>query len=144
MFSLRHKITLEEYGELYINGSGSNAPQADVLISEDNESRKYPVPKNIAWFDRCAFKCKGCDFIVFSSNGQEAHLKKCPSLAEIGKRAANFELVERIIHDCRICGSKVQHDRNAITNHLRSHDVKLSDYAVTYKPYKTSNPDALT
>ena len=40
----------------------------------------------------------------------------------------------------RICGSKVQHDRNAISNHLRAHNLKLSDYAVRYKPYKKSGP----
>ena len=121
-------------------GSASDHPnESQVLTSEDNMDRKYPVPKTLAWFDRCAFKCKGCGSIAFSGSDQKAHVKKCPSLPESGKTAANFEMVERVNHECKICGSKVTHERTSIANHLRAHDISLSDYAVKYQPYKNNS-----
>ena len=98
----RHKITLEEYGEKYVAGSASSVGDPDVPVAEDDGARKYRVPKNIAWFDRCAFKCRGCDSVVFSHNSMDPHAKKCPSLAQIGgKTRDKFVIVERVIHDCR-------------------------------------------
>ena len=83
-------------------GSASSVSDPDVPVAEDGSARKYLVPKNIAWFDRCAFKCRGCDSVVFSHNSMEPHAKKCPSLAQIsGKTRDKFVIVERVIHDCR-------------------------------------------
>ena len=142
----RHSVTLEDYAEKYVkNGVLVDAASSpEVLISQDDENRRYPVPKTIAWYDRCAFKCKGCGFIVFSHNHQEAHCKKCPSLLHIGKIATNFDVAEMVIHECRICSDKVKHERTSIEGHTKSrHNMTLSDYAVKYKPYKNESVDDL-
>ena len=140
-----HKTTLEEYGDLYVHGSGAKAPKSEVLVSEDNESRRYPVPKNVPWYERCAFKCKGCDLIVFNrkGHGPSEHSKNCTLVQKESKggkgyksHSRDFDLVEQIIHDCRVCGQKVQQEAGSLWGHIKGHEMSLSEYGVMYQPYK--------
>ena len=127
----RHSITMEDFAEKFVkNGEledGASAPPPLDLI------KGIETPKNIAWYDRCGYRCKSCMAIFWSVGSIKPHLKKCQ------EGEAEKETVRNVIHICRTCGYKVLHERAALDRHVSRHGMSLSDYAVKYAPYAEGN-----
>lgn len=118
-----HSTTLEIYAQKYIYG------KEEPCFNED-----LKAPSNIAWYDRCAIRCRLCKEIMWNSSLWSKHAKKCSKATE-GQRP-DKEMAKSNVHECRICNHKVLHNRESLSNHIeKRHGMSLSDYTVKFRPY---------
>jgi hypothetical protein len=125
-------MTLEDYATKYVNGA-----KVEEKNGGGNDSEKQPekieVPKNVMWYDRCAFRCKTCDYTVWAESTMNAHIKRCPWLSKIGGKA-EMEMSVRNVYKCKICDFAVTHKHGIIRGHLmRCHKMNLADYSEKYE-----------
>ena len=68
-----HSMTLEDYAEMYVSNGvlQMSIPEPIDLIEG------MMTPKNIPWYDRCAYRCKSCTSIFWTVKGMREHIKKC-------------------------------------------------------------------
>ena len=97
-----HSMTLEDYAVKFVKDGivPQSAPQAIDKIEG------LTTPKNMAWYDRCAYRCKECMTIFWTTDSISRHIKKCKD------GQAERELVRSAIHTCNICGYKVLQERS--------------------------------
>ena len=122
-----HSVTLEDYAEKYVTDGVIKTSAPDPL----DKIKGMIVPNNIPWYDRCAYRCKSCMSIFWVVKDISGHIKKCNG------GHAEKETVRNTIHNCKICGYKVLHERGSLTTHIvKRHGSSLTDYGMKYQPYK--------
>ena len=123
-------MTMEDYTDKYIQDGMVKSSAPDPI----DKIRGMTAPKNIPWYDKCAYRCKECMDIFWTVKSVNGHIKKCKD----GK--AEKEIVRNTIHTCNICEYKVLHERSALHSHIvNRHNISLSDYAIKYTPYAIEN-----
>ena len=122
-----HSVTLEDYGEKYVKDGIVKTSAPDPL----DQIKGMIAPKNIPWYDRCAYRCKSCLSIYWAAKDILDHIRKCNG------GHAEKETVRNAIHKCKICGFKVLHEKSTLTSHIaKRHGTSLSDYGMKYQMFK--------
>ena len=128
----QHEMTMEDYGDKYVKNGIVPLSSPEPI----DKIEGMGIPKNIPWYDRCAYRCKHCQTIFWTTKSVHGHVKTC------NNGQAEKEIVRCKIHVCNLCGYRVLQERSAITSHLvNRHNSSVTDYAVKFTPYADENPE---
>ena len=100
-----------------------------------------PPPKDVMWYDRCAWQCNSCVFWCWNEDLFKQHAGICVQENGNGQNVSKKKVVTNS-YCCKICGYVVEHTYRRIHYHLKkSHSLSLPKYT---KMYESENPKSLT
>ncbi len=118
----------------YENGHG---------LLEATPQRPQPMPASAsgrsgkAWYLGCEYQCQMCRKLFFELNKLLFHIKNSHNVTAkpYQQRFKKFE-TKIFFYRCKICNSKVKHNKASITSHLQTqHErMKLSAYEEVFHP----------
>jgi hypothetical protein len=104
---------------------------------------KPPAPNQHAkkpWYFGCEYKCQICGKMFFELNQLLFHTRALHNLTgkPYQRKYQKFE-TKRAFYPCKLCDSRIKHNKTSIQNHLSSNhnDMKLSSYEEVFHPSLT-------
>ena len=111
--------------------------RSDVNLSKSQESmytnRFNRKEAALNWSSGCTYQCQICDRVYSKSNSFYLHLKVSHNTftEEYRAKFGSFR-TNTVFHECLICKNKIIHTTNLLRNHLKTHDMSMTDYYWEY------------
>ena len=107
----------------------------DVLTPQENmfTNRFNRKEAALSWSSGCTYQCQICNRVYNKSNSFYLHLKVSHNTftEEYRARFGSFR-TSTAFHECLICKNKIIHTTNLLRNHLKTHNMSLTDYYWEY------------
>jgi len=127
----KHNVEPEEYKEKYMPSYQFN----EIFLVPVQQKTEEESEEILSWTAGTLYLCNICNQEVAGLYQFEKHLKTLHQTDYKQYERSHTDFVKFPgFHICKVCQKNVKHDRKPLKNHMKEHNISITEYFNKYKP----------